>query len=121
MRAEAPPWGSAGQAAALEALTSDLLRASIAAPCLTLPLLLASRRAQVNPAKCCVVEDSRIGMQAAKAAGMTCVITKSSYTAEENFDVADAIFDCIGEAGQERFSLKDLSALLDKKAKVSSS
>jgi beta-phosphoglucomutase-like phosphatase (HAD superfamily) len=35
--------------------------------------------AKTNP-RCVVVEDSRIGMLAAKAAGMTCVITKSSYT-----------------------------------------
>jgi beta-phosphoglucomutase-like phosphatase (HAD superfamily) len=60
-----------------------------------------------------VVEDSRIGMLAAKAAGMTCVITKSSYTQNEDFSVADAVFDCIGDAGDERFSLKELEQLLD--------
>jgi beta-phosphoglucomutase-like phosphatase (HAD superfamily) len=62
--------------------------------------------------RCVVVEDSRIGLQAAKAAGMTCVITKSSYTGGEDFAAADAVHDCIGEAGQERFSLSDLAALL---------
>lgn len=41
-----------------------------------------------------------------------CVITKSSYTQDETFDVADAIYDCIGDAGQERFSLPDLARLL---------
>lgn len=60
-----------------------------------------------------MVEDSRIGMLAAKAAGMTCVITKSSYTQNEDFSVADAVFDCIGDAGDERFSLKELEQLLD--------
>jgi beta-phosphoglucomutase-like phosphatase (HAD superfamily) len=60
-----------------------------------------------------VVEDSRIGMLAAKAAGMTCVITKSSYTQNEDFSVADAVFDCIGDAGDERFSLRELEQLLD--------
>ncbi len=49
-----------------------------------------------------------IGMQAAKAAGMRCIVTKSRYTEKENFDLADAIFDCIGDAGDERFSLGDL-------------
>ena len=34
----------------------------------------------MSPPRCVVVEDSRIGLQAAKAAGMTCAITKSSYT-----------------------------------------
>lgn len=80
--------------------------------------LLAAKELGVDPARCCVVEDSRIGMQAAKAAGMTCVITKSSYTSEENFDIADKVFDCIGEAGEERFSLADLAALVEKTASV---
>lgn len=60
-----------------------------------------------------MVEDSRIGMLAAKAAGMTCVITKSSYTQDEDFSVADAVFDCIGDAGDERFGLQQLEQLLE--------
>lgn len=76
--------------------------------------LLAAKELNVNPVRCAVVEDSRIGMKAAKAAGMTCVITKSSYTEKENFDAADAIFDCIGEKGSERFSLGDLVTLIEK-------
>ncbi len=58
--------------------------------------------------RCVVIEDSVIGMQAAKAAGMRCIVTKSRYTEKESFDSADAIFDCIGDAGDERFSLADL-------------
>ncbi|MEW5303166.1 MAG: hypothetical protein WDW36_005885 [Sanguina aurantia] len=67
--------------------------------------LLAAQELGVSPAGCVVIEDSRIGMLAAKAAGMTCVITKSSYTGAEKFDLADAIFDCIGDDPQRRFSL----------------
>lgn len=55
-------------------------------------------------------------MQAAKSAGMVCVITKSSYTQNEDFSQADAVFDCIGETGEERFSLADLSEMLSVKA-----
>ena len=58
--------------------------------------------------RCVVIEDSVIGMQAAKAAGMRCIVTKSRYTEGERFDSADAIFDCIGDAGDERFSLEDV-------------
>jgi len=58
--------------------------------------------------RCVVIEDSVIGMQAAKAAGMRCIVTKSTYTENESFDSADAIFDCIGDEGNERFSLDDL-------------
>ena len=126
----------------------------------------------VDPARCVVIEDSRIGLAAAKAAGMRCaclllpccrtkccaglrwraclawpvrfatlsslaaaaaaaailswrtlccsvlclsrcscrcVVTESYYTKGEDFTIADAVFDCIGEAGDERFSLNDLT------------
>ena len=69
---------------------------------------LAAQELNLDPAHCVVIEDSRIGMQAAKGAGMRCVVTKSSYTQSENFDVADAVVDCIGDTGDERFSLGDL-------------
>ncbi len=60
------------------------------------------------PASCVVIEDSGIGLRAAKAAGMTCVVTKSSYTGGEDFSNADAVFDSL-DAG--RVTLASLSAL----------
>jgi HAD superfamily hydrolase (TIGR01509 family) len=75
---------------------------------------LAAKELGLDPRRVAVVEDSRIGHLAAKAAGMTCVVTKSSYTQDEKFDQADAIFDCIGDQGSERFSLSDLVKLIDK-------
>ncbi|PSC75122.1 haloacid dehalogenase-like hydrolase domain-containing protein isoform A [Micractinium conductrix] len=70
---------------------------------------LAAKELDVNPARCVVIEDSRIGLAAAKAAGMRCVVTESYYTKGEDFTIADAVFDCIGEAGDERFGLNDLT------------
>ena len=64
---------------------------------------------EVCAGRCVVIEDSRIGQRAAHDAGMRCVVTKSRYTEDEDFDVADAVFDCIGDAGDERFSLHDLT------------
>ena len=69
--------------------------------------------------RCVVIEDSGIGVRAAKGAGMTCVVTKSFYTQLEDFSNADAVYDCIGEAGEERFSLADLVKLLEVKTNVS--
>nr|GEV96827.1 haloacid dehalogenase-like hydrolase domain-containing protein At3g48420 [Tanacetum cinerariifolium] len=75
---------------------------------------LAATTLGVEPSKCVVVEDSGIGLAAAKAAGMTCIITKSGYTADEDFANADAVFDCIGDPPEERFDLAFCSSLLAK-------
>ncbi|KAA8542336.1 hypothetical protein F0562_023528 [Nyssa sinensis] len=45
--------------------------------------LLAASTLGVEPSSCVVVEDSAIGLAAAKAAGMKCIVIKSGYTAEE--------------------------------------
>ena len=44
-----------------------------------------------------------------------CVITKSSYTSRERFDLADEVHDCIGEKGETRFSLSDLAMLVERR------
>jgi HAD superfamily hydrolase (TIGR01509 family) len=54
---------------------------------------LAARTLDLSPNECVVVEDSRNGLLAAKAAGMHCIVTTSGYTASECFDEADAVFD----------------------------
>jgi citrate lyase subunit beta/citryl-CoA lyase len=46
---------------------------------------------------------------AARAAGMRCVVTRSAYTQNETFSGSDAVFDAIGDVGEERFSLDDLT------------
>ena len=56
-----------------------------------------------------VIEDSHIGMRAARAAGMRCIVTTSSYTADEDFSIADAVFDCIGSGEDANFSMLDLT------------
>eukprot|EP01036_Dinobryon_divergens_P017865 gene17865-24298_t len=53
--------------------------------------LMAAKELEVDPQRCWVIEDSEIGLKAAKAAGMRCVITKSVYTKDENFDNADVV------------------------------
>lgn len=70
---------------------------------------LAAKELGVEPARCVVIEDSQIGLAAAKAAGMRCIVTQSYYTKNEEFRIADAVFDYIGEATDERFSLNDLT------------
>jgi beta-phosphoglucomutase-like phosphatase (HAD superfamily) len=58
---------------------------------------LASERLDVPASDFVVVEDSRNGLLAAKAAGMACLITRSSYTAGEEFREADWVVDELGD------------------------
>ena len=58
---------------------------------------LAAETLKVDPTRCWVVEDSEIGLKAAKAAGMSCCVTKSVYTADEDFTGADL---CINNLDQ---------------------
>lgn len=52
---------------------------------------LAATTLSLDPAACVVIEDSHIGLRAAKAAGMHCIVTKSAYTDDEDFTLADRI------------------------------
>lgn len=53
--------------------------------------LLASESLNVAPNRCWVIEDSEIGLKAAKSAGMKCLVTKSFYTKDEDFTLADVV------------------------------
>lgn len=53
--------------------------------------LLAAEKLGVDPKNVCVVEDSFIGLAAARAAGMPCVVTKSTYTVDEDFQEAQSV------------------------------
>jgi HAD superfamily hydrolase (TIGR01509 family) len=59
--------------------------------------LLAARILMVQPAECCVVEDTSNGFQAAQSAGMRCVVTRSQYSKNEQFPGADLVVDSLGE------------------------
>eukprot|EP00252_Welwitschia_mirabilis_P012845 TRINITY_DN28381_c0_g4_i2.p1 TRINITY_DN28381_c0_g4~~TRINITY_DN28381_c0_g4_i2.p1 ORF type:complete len:312 (-),score=66.30 TRINITY_DN28381_c0_g4_i2:325-1260(-) len=75
--------------------------------------LLAASTLGIPTSRCVVVEDSAIGLAAAKAAGMKCIITKSGYTAEEDFSSADAVFDTIGDPPDENFNLEFCQKLIE--------
>lgn len=72
--------------------------------------LMALEQLELNPARCVVVEDSHIGLSAAIAANVRCIVTKSSYTEDEDFSEASHVvpdLDADGGVG-----LEDLEALL---------
>lgn len=62
---------------------------------------LVTERFGILPEACLVVEDSGIGLQAAKAAGMHCLVTVSGYTRDEDFTAADAVVSSLGDPDGE--------------------
>jgi len=52
-----------------------------------------------------VVEDSRNGLRAAKAAGMNVLVTTNFYTKEEDLSQADIIVTCLGDPDGEKGEL----------------
>ncbi|CAH9089841.1 unnamed protein product [Cuscuta europaea] len=67
----------------------------------------AAKRLGVPNINCLVVEDSVIGLQAATSAGMSCVITYTSSTANQDFKAAIAKYPDLSNV-----RLKDLSDLI---------
>jgi HAD superfamily hydrolase (TIGR01509 family) len=73
---------------------------------------LAVHRLQLDPTRCLVVEDSHNGLVAANRAGITCVITTSTYTMAEDFDHAAAVYPELGDPPVAHVTLNDLQRLL---------
>jgi HAD superfamily hydrolase (TIGR01509 family) len=63
--------------------------------------LLALREMGVRNADAVVIEDSAVGLQAALSAGLTTVITTSSYTAEDDFTGASLVVSSLGAPPSE--------------------
>jgi HAD superfamily hydrolase (TIGR01509 family) len=58
---------------------------------------LAAKTLNISPSNCMVIEDSNNGLRAAKAAGMRCIVTKSIYTLDEDFSLADKVVNTLDE------------------------
>ncbi|KAJ1405315.1 Phosphoglycolate phosphatase-like, domain 2 [Sesbania bispinosa] len=69
--------------------------------------LTALKKLGVSEKDCLVVEDSVIGLQAATKAGMSCIVTYTSSTADQDFNDAIAIYPDLSNV-----RLKDLELLL---------
>jgi HAD superfamily hydrolase (TIGR01509 family) len=63
--------------------------------------LLAVSQLGVPPERALVIEDSRNGLVAATAAGLTCVITVNDFTADEDFSEAALVLRALGDPGGE--------------------
>ena len=68
--------------------------------------LLALKKGGLKAEECIVVEDSRNGLLAAKAAGMNVVVTTNHYTEKEDLREADIIVTRLGDPDGEKGKLK---------------
>lgn len=66
----------------------------------------------LDKSRCVIVEDTHIGLGAAKASGISCLVTKSSYSAEEDFTGASMIVDELGDDPETGVTLETLTSLL---------
>lgn len=74
---------------------------------------MAVERMGLNKSRCVIVEDSHIGLGAARAAGIACIVTKSSYTACEDFTGASMIVEDLNDDPATGVTLETLTSLLN--------
>ncbi|MBN1559166.1 HAD-IA family hydrolase [candidate division KSB1 bacterium] len=67
---------------------------------------------KLAPAECVVIEDSRVGLLAAKAAGIKCVVTTNYYTENEDNSAADLVVPELGDAGAEKITIQMLQDIV---------
>ena len=75
--------------------------------------LMALEKSGLVPDECIVIEDSKNGVAAAKAAGIHVVATTNFYTEREDLSAADMIVSCLGDPDGEKGTLKFGGAGLD--------
>lgn len=97
------------RAAKFQIFAGDMVKAKKPAPDI---YNLAVSTMGLDKSRCVIVEDSHIGLGAAKAAGISCIVTKSSYTAGEDFTGANLIVDELGNDPATGVSLVTLTSLL---------
>lgn len=66
----------------------------------------------LDKSRCVIVEDTEIGLGAAKAAGISCIVTKSAYADKEDFTGADKVVDELGDDAETGVTLETLTSLL---------
>jgi HAD superfamily hydrolase (TIGR01509 family) len=60
----------------------------------------------LKPEEAFVVEDSKNGLKAAKAAGMKVIVTTNHYTEKEDVEAGDVIVSCLGDADGEKAAMR---------------
>jgi HAD superfamily hydrolase (TIGR01509 family) len=65
--------------------------------------ILAAKKLQLNPENCLAIEDSLVGLRAAKDAGLFTVAVRTKWTEDEEFNDADLVVDKISDIELSQF------------------
>ena len=101
------------RAVKFQVFAGDMVKAKKPAPDI---YLMAVDEMGLEKERCVIIEDSHIGVGSAVAAGISCLVTKSSYTANEDFTGAKLIVDELGDDANNDVTLDTLTCLLDNNA-----
>jgi HAD superfamily hydrolase (TIGR01509 family) len=71
-------------------------------------------RLHLKPAECCVIEDNRNGLLAAKGAGVYCVVTTNEYTRDEDFAEADLVVSELGDPPNVQVDLTAIRRIVER-------
>lgn len=74
---------------------------------------LALHKLSLEPQECLVIEDSRNGLLAAKAAGMKCLVTTNGYTEREDLSEADYLVPELGDPPNVRVRIETLQQIMN--------
>jgi len=74
--------------------------------------LLALETMELDKDRCVIIEDSHIGCRAAVASGVSCLVTNSSYTADEDFTGTKLVVDELGDDKPGIVTVSTLESLL---------
>lgn len=67
---------------------------------------LALEKLGLKPEEVMVVEDSKNGVKASKAAGIQTIVTTNGYTEKEDVSAGDVIVSCLGDADGEKADVR---------------
>jgi HAD superfamily hydrolase (TIGR01509 family) len=79
---------------------------------------ICTQELKINPQNCMVIEDSRNGLMAAKAAHYNCLITTNEYTVDENFTEADILVTELGDFPDIQITIDDIILFIKNKNKL---
>ena len=72
---------------------------------------LALKTLQLDAKDCVVIEDSRVGLLAAKAAGIKCLVTTNYYTRQEDTSESDMVVTELGDGASIHVTIDTLKQL----------